>query len=282
MKKDLLDVSELLSFEKSRVKNWLDKLRFSHILLVWVGLVTCYGLIYFYFSSPANYVFDTLHRVPVTDLWQTIYFSFVTATTTGFGDVIPMGNFRIIAIAEVITGLLLLAIVTSKFVSIKQDQIMKELYDISLSEKINRLRSSLFLYKQHLNRLTSNAQEGTFKDLDQKNLGMYFTSYEDVLVETLTLLNKEDNDEHQIVDLDLDFLARSIVNALEKTIEAGKEFSENKIPWTKGNKNILLIIADVNEELFKKLETSPSINKQTKEIVLESHKMISSLQELAS
>ena len=36
-----------------------------------------------------------------------LYFSFVTATSVGYGDVVPMGVIRIVAIAEAITGLLI-------------------------------------------------------------------------------------------------------------------------------------------------------------------------------
>ena len=166
VKKDIFDISELLSFEKSTVKNWLDRLRFSHIFLVWIAMVVLYGFVYYYFSSSSTYLFDTLQSVPVHNIWESMYFSFITATTTGFGDDIPLGWFKIVSIAEVITGLLLLAIVTSKFVSIKQDQIMKEIYDISINEKISRLRSSLFLYKQHLNRLSGNILDGRFRNID--------------------------------------------------------------------------------------------------------------------
>jgi hypothetical protein len=271
--KSKFDISELLSFEKSTVKNWLDKLRFSYIFLVWFGIVSLYGLIYYYFSSPTNHLFDTISRTISTSLWEALYFSFVTATTTGFGDLVPMGHFKIISVAEVISGLLLLAIVTSKFVSIKQDQIMKELYDISLHEKISRLRSSLFLYKQHLNRLSSNAIDGNFKTVDLKNLGMYFRNYEDVLVESLTLILSDD-DSDSLVDVDLDLLTKSIINSATKTLEASDIFENNNILWVKNNKDLLLVVADLNGELFNALKKSNSISDSTKKLLDKSLKKL--------
>ncbi len=86
----------------------------------------------------------------INNLPDSIYFSFVTATTTGFGDFLPQGWFKLIVIAEVICGLLLLALVTSKLVSIKQDILLKEIYDMSFYERINRLRSGLLLFRQNL------------------------------------------------------------------------------------------------------------------------------------
>ncbi len=266
----MIDISELLSFEKIGVRNWLDRLRFSHIFLVWMCMVVLYGLFYYYFTNSVNYLYDTLNYAHIHNVWESLYFSFVTATTTGFGDIVPIGSFKAIAIAEVITGLLVLAVVTSKFVSIKQDQIMKELYDISINEKISRLRSALFLYKQHLHRLSSNAQEGKFKKFDIKNLGMYFSNYEDVLVESLTLIAKEDETVDSIMDLDLDLLERSIVDSAKKTHEAGEIFSDHKISWSKNNEDVLAIIADLNDEVNKNFKKSSSINDSTKRYISKS------------
>src|SRR3989338_6930496 len=123
--------------------NWIDKLKFIHILILWVFIIMSFGMAYYFLANVNSFLYYNLDQSPITRVIDAVYFSFVAATTTGFGDIIPMGVFKIVSIIEVIFGLLLLALVTSKLVSIKQDMILDEIYESSLNEKINRLRSSL-------------------------------------------------------------------------------------------------------------------------------------------
>src|SRR5689334_20834621 len=50
-------------------------------------------------------------------LASAVYFSAVTATSVGYGDIVPTGAARLLAIAESIAGLILFGCVVSKFVS---------------------------------------------------------------------------------------------------------------------------------------------------------------------
>ena len=103
------------------VITWLDKLTFPRILILWLFIITFFGLLYYFFANGNSFLFWNINRDTISTVADSIYFSFITATTTGYGDVLPTGAFKIIAIVEVIAGLLLLALVTSKLVSIKQD-----------------------------------------------------------------------------------------------------------------------------------------------------------------
>jgi hypothetical protein len=47
-----------------------------------------------------------------------IYFSLVTATSVGYGDIVPVGIARVIAVAEAISALLMFGAVVAKFVSL--------------------------------------------------------------------------------------------------------------------------------------------------------------------
>jgi len=69
------------------------------------------------------------------------------------------GFFKLISIFEVVFGLLLLAFVTSKLVSIKQDVILNEIYDISFNERLSMVRSSLLLFRQSLSRMMEKIEE---------------------------------------------------------------------------------------------------------------------------
>ena len=63
-----------------------------------------------------------------------IYFSFVTALSIGYGDVVPLGLFRIVAIVEGAAGLLIFGCVISKLVSRRQEELTEEIHQHDLSK----------------------------------------------------------------------------------------------------------------------------------------------------
>ena len=125
MKKKFLSLQEaFLDIRKKRLFS-LDKIKFYQILLFWFFLIFLFGVIYYFFLGRLGAdLVSTVSKQPITKATDAVYFSFITATSTGFGDIIPIGFFKVMAIAEVTLGLLLLALVTSKLVSIKQDIIL--------------------------------------------------------------------------------------------------------------------------------------------------------------
>ncbi len=89
----------------------------SLYLLVGLAWVTAYLLVEtFYPGSFAGGVFEGASRgMMVRDL---LYFSFVTLTTLGYGDITPVSPLaRSVAILEAVTGVLSLAIIIARLVS---------------------------------------------------------------------------------------------------------------------------------------------------------------------
>jgi len=72
-----------------------------------------------------------------------VYFSFVTATSVGFGDVVPLGAVRAIAIAEAVVGLLIFGAVVSKLVSRRQEQVISEIHRIAFEDRLERVQTDL-------------------------------------------------------------------------------------------------------------------------------------------
>jgi hypothetical protein len=78
--------------------------------------------------------------------WLTaIYFSFVTATSVGYGDVQPQGLARVFAVIEAVSGLLIFGAVVAKFVSRRQDELVREIYRVTFEERLDRVQTSLHL-----------------------------------------------------------------------------------------------------------------------------------------
>jgi hypothetical protein len=78
-------------------------------------------------------------------LLTALYFSFVTTTSVGFGDVVPLGAARGLAIIEAVAGLLVFGAVVSKLVSRRQEQIVGEIHRIAFEERLERVQTDLHL-----------------------------------------------------------------------------------------------------------------------------------------
>ena len=264
----------------------LERVDFYQILLTWFFLVFMLGVIYYLFLGKfgANLV-STITGESVTKITDTIYFSFITATSTGFGDIIPVGFFKVIAVLEVTLGLLLLAVVTSKLVSIKQDIILEELYEMSFTEKINRLRSSLLLFRQHASRIATHADAGTVDKREVYDLYVYIHSMETVLEEMLPMINPEEKHIFsKVIDpLDTELLINSILQSFERLLELVSSLSKSNLQW-KRPVTIATIkrCISLNRQLFSKVIVSqkkmPGINEtlaDNERIVKEIEKLIS-------
>ena len=88
-------------------------------------------------------------------LGSAIYFSFVTATSVGYGDIVPVGAARAIAVTESVTALLVFGAVVAKFVSHRQDVLMEEIHRVTFDERLDRVQTNLHIVIEELLALAS-------------------------------------------------------------------------------------------------------------------------------
>jgi hypothetical protein len=74
---------------------------FAHIIEIWL-------FTFAYFLMIKIGKFGTLTGLPELDLANCAYFSFITYTTLGYGDIVPVGHLRYLAGLESLTGLVLI------------------------------------------------------------------------------------------------------------------------------------------------------------------------------
>ena len=80
-------------------------LRFVGHLTVFTFLtMILFGLLYSTFSDETSYLFDIVQGTSVAGVQNGIYFSGVTLFSIGYGDLVPYGFFRIVAILQAFIG----------------------------------------------------------------------------------------------------------------------------------------------------------------------------------
>jgi len=80
-------------------------------IISYVELIVCYGLIYFIYIDNGIY-----SQLVVTSVFETIYFSTILATI-GYGDIVPIGNMRFVAMSEALLSVLFIATIIARFLN---------------------------------------------------------------------------------------------------------------------------------------------------------------------
>ncbi len=118
------------------------------LLSAWLLMVLGCGLVYWAAGALGTRALLEGGSPIVSDsrgLFTAIYFSFVTATSLGYGDVVPVGALRLLAVGEGAAGLLLFGLLISKLVSRRQDLLIEEIHHIAFEDRLGRVRSNLHL-----------------------------------------------------------------------------------------------------------------------------------------
>ncbi|MBN2043084.1 MAG: two pore domain potassium channel family protein [Candidatus Aenigmarchaeota archaeon] len=143
-------------------RRFMDFMSFKKISITWLSFIIFFGFVYFTIDavSPGNGLAVNEESEQGNPLMNSIYFSFITATSTGFGDITPLGASKTLSVVEIVCSMIIFGIVISKLVSFKQEMILNEIYNISFDEKINRLRSALFLSRSDMGKIAEELHEG--------------------------------------------------------------------------------------------------------------------------
>jgi hypothetical protein len=126
----------------------VSRLSTTQLFLIWLGTVILCGVGYWLGASLGEHGLVDAGlpvKADLKGLLSSLYFSFVTATSLGYGDVVPVGIARIVAVAESVAALLIFGAVVAKFVSHRQDELVLEIHRLTFDERLDRVQSNLHL-----------------------------------------------------------------------------------------------------------------------------------------
>lgn len=118
------------------------------LFLLWLLLIAACGVVFWllgHFPGQGLLAGGTPVPTGFSGLVTALYFSFVTATSVGFGDVVPIGLARALAVAEAAAELLVFGAVISKFVSRRQDAVVREIHRLTYEDRLSRVLANLHL-----------------------------------------------------------------------------------------------------------------------------------------
>jgi rhodanese-related sulfurtransferase len=128
------------------------------LFFIWVGMILLSGVGYWLVALTSKYGLAEAGTPVGSDLkgfGTALYFSFVTATSIGYGDILPVGIARVVAVAEAISALLIFGAVVAKFVSHRQDELVSEIHRITFEERLDRVQTNLHMVISDLLTITA-------------------------------------------------------------------------------------------------------------------------------
>jgi len=93
-------------------------------------------------------------------LLEAVYFSFVTGLSIGFGDIVPVGFVRVLAVLQGGTCLLVFGAIISKLVSGRQEELTEEIHRITFEDRLGRVRTNLHLVVSEMQELAERCGDG--------------------------------------------------------------------------------------------------------------------------
>jgi hypothetical protein len=224
---------------------------FSQTFLLWLLVIVIFAGIYFLLSYTAENSLmyrDDVIEPNANGLMNSVYFSFITATTLGYGDIAPTGLIsKFFAATEVVIGLIIWALVISKLVGVKQEIILEEVYDISYEEMIDRQRSALYLFRSDANKVIEKIESNSIRQREVRDLWILVSGLDITLSNIKKLIMPSRSEKYSYKKMDvfrLELLLNSLRLSMDKLLDLIKALKVNKLDW----KNDLMV-SSINEDV---------------------------------
>jgi potassium channel LctB len=141
----------------------VDRLTMAQVFATWLAVIIGCGVAYWLFDlSSAAGLTEGSRPVGANlrGLLTAIYFSFITATSVGYGDVLPIGATRVLAVSEAVAGLMIFGLLIAKFVSYRQEMLVREIHSATFEQGLDRIQTNLHLVVSELLAISALCDDG--------------------------------------------------------------------------------------------------------------------------
>lgn len=244
-----------------RILRLINEISLGWMFFALVASIVGFAIMYMVFDAVGVGTIEyTVGQSDTVTFWDSLYFSVVTISSLGFGDIRPLGWARLLVALEVILGLSFFGLMVAKISSVKQDYILRRMYysdviDDRLKNSAHELEEAVKLYRVTSNMLLSGDIDPelthTFKaDVQETTL---FYQVHSILEELDDLVEFEIKNGDFYGDVSTSLLARiyaSVQGFLDHTVritERDVEAACNHVLC--GNEPLIENINDISEEL---------------------------------
>ncbi len=142
---------------------WVSKRSIGALLLTWLLINFGCGVVYWLVSFlPGHGLREASQPIGhgAAALLEAVYFSFVTGLSIGFGDIVPVGVVRVLAVVQGGACLLVFGAIISKLVSGRQEELTEEIHRIAFEDRLGRVRTNLHLVVSEIQEIAALCSDG--------------------------------------------------------------------------------------------------------------------------
>ena len=213
----------------NRLLELIDSLSLNQWIGVWmwmtVGCATIYWAAGFLGLDGLNYQSKPL-VFGLSSLGDCLYFSVVTATTLGYGDITPVTWWaRVLASSEAIAGMVIVGALISKLLSTHQEKLINETNGLAFTERVGRIQTSLHLLISEFQDIRSDHDDGK----PQNYLDLRLASGSALLIRDLGVVRDLLHDRDQRADeTSLELVLITLSGSLQGYLEVLTVCSQHK------------------------------------------------------
>lgn len=142
----------------------LNALGYHQLFLLWSALALLFAGSYFLFATIGNTAThgpEILVNIenPWIRFFNSLYYSLITATSTGYGDITPQGFTKALAATQSISALFIFAIFVTKLVSHHQEIALRQVHRMTFEDVFHNIREGLFILRQDFSGLINKAEQ---------------------------------------------------------------------------------------------------------------------------
>lgn len=123
----------------------LETFSYRSVFAAWIAALILFAAIYYFLSYSPVQGPKGIDGTSIERMYSSLYYSVITSTNTGYGDIVPIGISRLFASLQAFIGLFLVAVFISKLLTHKQNEIMHTLRELTLSNRLRGIREDLYL-----------------------------------------------------------------------------------------------------------------------------------------
>lgn len=148
-------------------------LRYSTLFGTWAGMAIGFALIYLALSYTGGEHGPT--QMQDVDFWHrlynALYYSIITATSTGYGDIVPQGFSKAVASLQAILSLFVFAFFVTKLVAHRQELTLMEVHRLTFEDVFHNSREGMFITRKDFDHIIHNLEDyGTMEMEHWENL----------------------------------------------------------------------------------------------------------------
>jgi hypothetical protein len=218
---------------------YLGMRSYGDLFVLWILLNLLFAIFYFMLASlhPEHAPSGLALEQPATRLFDSLYFSIVTGTSTGYGDIVPQGASRLLAMIQTCMALLVFAIFVTKLVSSRTEATLREVHRMSLEGIFYHIRQVLFIVRKDIDGVLHALQQ--HRALTQRDWEILQTAClqaESLVEEIPELYNRSKT----LTAIDLK-RERLLLEALQRTLKRIdallRELRERNVAWSEDNED---------------------------------------------